>query len=127
MSRILIVDDEASIREVLSTFLEDIGYETKAVPDGENAINWLRHEKPDLILLDVRMPGMSGIEVLKNARQLYPDMPVIMISGYADEDQAREALQEGAYDFFLKPFELSVIEARLFAKLGFDSNAAQGC
>jgi len=126
MSRILIVDDEAPIRDVLSTFLEDIGYETHAVHDGENAIDWLRDEKPDLILLDVRMPGMSGIEVLKNARQLYPKMPVIMISGYADEDLAREALQEGAYDFFLKPFELSVIEARLFAKLGFDSDAAQG-
>jgi DNA-binding NtrC family response regulator len=126
MSRILIVDDEAPIREVLSTFLEDIGYEAHALADGESAINWLREEKPDLILLDVRMPGMSGLDVLKNARQLYPEMPVIMISGYADEDLAREALQEGAYDFFLKPFELSVIEARLFAKLGFDSDVAQG-
>jgi DNA-binding NtrC family response regulator len=126
MSRILIVDDEAPIREVLSTFLEEIGYEAHALADGESAINWLREEKPDLILLDVRMPGMSGLDVLKNARQLYPEMPVIMISGYADEDLAREALQEGAYDFFLKPFELSVIEARLFAKLGFDSDVAQG-
>jgi DNA-binding NtrC family response regulator len=122
----LIVDDEAPIREVLSTFLEDIGYETHALADGESAINWLREEKPDLILLDVRMPGMSGLDVLKNSRQLYPEMPVIMISGYADEDLAREALQEGAYDFFLKPFELSVIEARLFAKLGFDLDVAQG-
>ncbi len=126
MFRILIVDDEAPIREVLSTFLNDIGYETYAVADGESAIEWLGQEQPDLILLDVRMPGMSGLEVLRNARQIYPNMPVIMISGYTDEELARQALQEGAYDFFLKPFELSVIEARLFAKLGFDAEAAQG-
>ena len=82
MFRILIVDDEAPIREVLSTFLNDIGYETYAVADGESAIEWLGQEQPDLILLDVRMPGMSGLEVLRNARQIYPNMPVIMISGY---------------------------------------------
>lgn len=117
-SSILIVDDEPPIREILRVFLGDLGYETEAVEDGESAIELLEDHRPDMVLLDVRMPGMNGLEVLRAAMEMYPDLPVIMISGYADEDLAREALSQGAYDFFLKPFDLGIVEMRLSTKLG---------
>jgi DNA-binding NtrC family response regulator len=118
MSRILIVDDEPPVREVLTVFLENRGYDAHAVEDGESALAWLESNRPDMVLLDVRMPGMNGLEVLREATRLHPDLPVIMISGYADEDIAREALNQGAYDFFLKPFDLGMVEMRLSTRLG---------
>jgi two-component system response regulator AtoC len=115
--QILIVDDDDHIRFLLSTFLNERGYETEDADNGESALRWLNDHEPDLVLLDIRMPGLSGIEVLERAHQRYPNLPVIVISGYADEAMARDALRMGAYDFFLKPFDLSTLEMRLSTKL----------
>jgi DNA-binding NtrC family response regulator len=118
MKHILIVDDDEAIRGLLLSFLHDKGYEADAAVDGESALEWLAGNRTDMVLLDIRMPGMSGIDVLQHTAKLYPDLPVIVISGYADEATAREALQMGAYDFFLKPFDLRTVERRLTTKLG---------
>jgi len=117
MKQILIVDDEVSICDLLLTFLRRQGYQADAVHDGEAALEWLAANNSDMLLLDIRMPGISGMDVLKKTRQLYPELPVIVISGYADEVLARKALREGAHDFFFKPFDLNTVEARIFTKL----------
>jgi DNA-binding NtrC family response regulator len=117
MKQVLIVDDDPAVRNLLLTFLQDKGYRTTAAEDGEKALHWLAGHRPDVVLLDIRMPGISGIDVLQESRRLYPDLPVIVISGYADEALARRALRMGAYDFFLKPFDLATVESRLTTKL----------
>lgn len=119
MKHVLIVDDDEAIRGLLLSFLQDRGYETDAAPDGESALEWLAGNHTDMVLLDLRMPGMSGLDVLQHTSKLYPELPIIVISGYADEAMAQEALQMGAFDFFLKPFDLRTVERRLSTKLGF--------
>ena len=117
MKHILIVDDENAICDLLLTFLRERGYRADAVQDGESALEWLAENRTGMLLLDVRIPGISGIDVLKETQKLYPSLPVIVISGHTDEALAREALRMGAHDFFLKPIDLIALESRLFTKL----------
>lgn len=106
MSRILIVDDEAGIRAVLGDILEDEGHQVTAVPDGLEALNLLKREVVDMVFLDVWMPTMGGLDVLKAIRESYPDMTVIMMSGHASIDQAVKAIKMGALDFVEKPLSI---------------------
>jgi two-component system response regulator AtoC len=128
MHHVLIVDDDPSIRRLLVEFLEQSGYRADSAEDGESALSWLAESRPDMVLLDVRLPGISGIDVLKKTQAIHPSLPVIVISGYADEELAREALRLGAYDFFLKPFDLKQVELRLATKLGMggEKSRAEG-
>jgi two-component system response regulator AtoC len=125
MRQILIVDDEPAIRQLLVEFLEELGYHADCAEDGESALEWLSSSRPDMVLLDVRLPGISGIDVLQRAQKIHSDLPVIVISGYADEALARQALRMGAYDFFLKPFDLRQVELRLSTKLGMGDERAR--
>jgi two-component system response regulator AtoC len=125
MRHVLIVDDDPAIRNLLLDFLEGRGYRADCAEDGESALRWLSECCPDMLLLDVHLPGITGIDVLKKARALHPKLPVIVISGYAEEELAREALRLGAYDFFLKPFDLKQVELRLSIKLDLVEGAAQ--
>jgi two-component system nitrogen regulation response regulator NtrX len=106
MQLILIVDDEQSIRESLSGILHDEGFSTLTAGSGEEAINMLNEEKPDLVLLDIWMPGMDGMETLGKIREIHPDQLVVMMSGHGTIETAVKATKLGAYDFIEKPLSL---------------------
>ncbi|HEV8201181.1 MAG TPA: response regulator [Candidatus Polarisedimenticolia bacterium] len=107
MARILIVDDEDSVRRMLSQLVESMGHEVVQARDGIAALELARHQSPDLILLDIDMQGLNGLETLKRLRARDPRTIVIMVSGIQEEPRALKALEEGASDFVRKPFELS--------------------
>jgi two-component system nitrogen regulation response regulator NtrX len=106
MHTILIVDDEQSIRDSLSGILQDEGFGTVTAADGEEALGRLREERPDIILLDIWMPGLDGLETLARIRDQQPDQLVIMMSGHGTIDTAVKATKLGAYDFIEKPLSL---------------------
>jgi len=106
MHTVLIVDDEKSIRESLSGILLDEGFTPLTAESGEAALLLLRDEKPDLILLDIWMPGMDGLETLTKIREIYPDQIVVMMSGHGTIETAVKATKLGAYDFIEKPLSL---------------------
>ena len=105
-SRILIVDDDKGICELLSTLVEGEGFEALAAQDGEMALKMVRSEDPDLLLLDIIMPGMDGMELLRQAKDLDRELPVVLITGYADVPGAVKAMKAGAYDYLPKPFNV---------------------
>jgi len=100
---ILIVDDEPGIRELLGQILGDEGFETQAVASGQEALTVLEKELLDLVLLDIWLPDVNGVEVLKRLKSTGSDTPVIVISGHASAEQAVGAIQAGAHDFLEKP------------------------
>jgi len=102
---ILIVDDEKNIRLTLSQALETLGAEIDAAANGEEALTKLKEKEFGLILLDIRMPGMDGMEVLHRVREIRPDIRVIMITAYGTVESAVEAMKLGAVDFLQKPFD----------------------
>jgi len=105
MTRVLVVDDEADIRETVDMILRYEKYDTVLAPDGEAALEALADRGADVVFLDVKMPGMDGIEVLKEIRQRHPDVDVVMISGHGTIDTAVEATKAGAFDFIEKPLD----------------------
>lgn len=100
---ILIVDDEQDIRSSLSGILEDEGYETRTASSGQEALDAVSGKVPNLVLLDIWMEGMDGLETLSRLKRRVPDLPVIMISGHGTIETAVQATQKGAYDFIEKP------------------------
>src|SRR5271170_3010377 len=94
--RILIIDDEAGIRESLEVLLSLEGYTIDTAPDGEAGLNALGQRSYDLVLLDLALPGMNGIEVLGQIRERYPDLPVIMITAYGTVNNVVDAIRAGA-------------------------------
>ena len=117
MIQILVVDDEIAIREVLIEFLSDHGYAATGAENGRAALQMVKTLRPQVVLLDIAMPGMNGIETLKKLRQDIPSAAVIMISGHADHDMALQALELGAYDFIQKPLDFRYLERTLLAKI----------
>jgi len=104
--KILVVDDEKVIRDGCHRILTGKGYEAATVENGQQAMDLLSREIVDLILLDLKMPVMSGEEVLEKTRSTYPDIPVIIITGHGTIDTAVECMKNGAYDFITKPFQI---------------------
>jgi DNA-binding NtrC family response regulator len=102
---ILIVDDEKSICTLLSRLLMKEGLKTIEAYEGTTAIKTIVSQKPDVVLVDFRMPGMNGMELLKRAKELDQDLPIVMITAYADIKGAVEAMRAGAHDYLAKPFE----------------------
>ena len=100
---ILVIDDEASVRDSLTMILEYDGYECTVAPSGKDGLEALERASPDLVFLDVKMPGMDGLEVLREIRQLDDAVPVVMISGHGTVTTAVEATKLGAFDFLEKP------------------------
>lgn len=107
MPRILIVDDESSVRNSLKEILEFEKYIVETAVDGEDALKTLKNEEFDLVLCDIKMPKVDGMEVLEKAMQTYPDIKFIMISGHGNVDTAIEAVKKGAFDYIPKPPDLN--------------------
>ncbi len=105
METILVVDDEKNYLLVLSEILQDEGYEVLTAQGGPEALEIQKSSDLDLILTDMKMPGMDGIELLENIKALDPDLPVIMMTAHGTVDKAVEAMQKGAYSYILKPFD----------------------
>ncbi|MEO0136292.1 MAG: sigma-54 dependent transcriptional regulator [candidate division WOR-3 bacterium] len=114
--RILIVDDEEIVRAALTEWLENLGYEAKAVEDGFKALEAVENAEWDAALVDLKMPKMDGIETLRRVHKLNPDMPVIIITAHGSVDSAVIAMKEGAADYVMKPFnpeEIDIILKKL--------------
>jgi len=113
--QILVVDDESQVREALRDALSKSGYRISTAADGPEALELLKEKKFHMLMADVSMPQMSGIELLEIASQMHPDMPIVMITGYGDVQMAKDCLQKGASDFIAKPVnirELPIIVER---------------
>jgi two-component system response regulator AtoC len=102
--KVLIVDDEAIVREALSDWLQDIGYQVFTAENGHKALEVIEEEKPGIMIADLVMPGMDGIELMKRAKAEQPKIEVIIITAYASIPTAINAMKEGAYDYIEKPF-----------------------
>lgn len=103
---ILVVDDKFNDRETLKMILEDKGYRVATAGDGAEAIEMVKSKHFDIIFLDVRLPGMDGIETFERVKGIDPDVNVIMMTGYTEEDLLRKAVNEGAYTCIHKPFNM---------------------
>ena len=103
--RILIVDDEFSVRHSLTAWFEDEGYTVDAASSGKEALAKLAESQWDIFFLDLKMPGMSGLELQKKIKEIQPDSTIIMITAFASVESAVEAMQSGAYDYLSKPFD----------------------
>jgi DNA-binding NtrC family response regulator len=102
---ILVVDDDPYIQEALGDRLESLGYGVMRASDGNQALEIIDHQDPQMVFLDIEMPGMKGLDVLREIRKREKDFPVVMITAYGSVDLAVEAMKEGAYDFIPKPFK----------------------
>jgi two-component system response regulator PilR (NtrC family) len=119
MERILVVEDEPDLRKVLASLLKREGYRVDLADTGTKAVDMLGREVYDLVITDVRIPGPSGIEVLKTSKDLYPDAPVIIITAFASEEAAEEARRCGAFNYITKPFDNEKIVADVGIALGW--------
>ena len=103
--------------EVVIYDLEREGYEITRADDIEQAKAIYQETRPDLVLLDIRLPGMDGIEVLRRIKKINKDISVIMITAFADEEATKAAVKEGAYDYIMKPFDLAYLELSVLTKV----------
>ncbi len=110
MEKILVVDDEQSLRDVLSIMLKRAGYAVTSAMDGEEAIELLNKEIFDLVITDLRMPKIDGMEVLKAVKSASPGTVVLIITAFASADSAVEAMKQGAYDYLTKPFQVDEVQ-----------------
>jgi nitrogen regulation protein NR(I) len=119
LSTILIVDDDDQLRKSFHKLLTEEGYKVKSVASGEACVNSVREAVPDLVILDMRLPGMNGFEVFRELHRIEPKLPVIIMTAFGTTETAIEATKMGAFDYLLKPFEipdmLSVIRQALEA------------
>jgi len=107
MAKILIIDDERAIRSTLSEILQHEGYKVEVAENGEDGLKKFSSENFDVVLCDIKMPKMDGIEFLEKAKMVNPDTPIIMVSGHGTIETAVEAVKKGAYDFISKPPDLN--------------------
>ena len=117
MPRILVVDDEKEIRTLLSRFFTKKNYQVRTAVTAEEAIRILETESMDAVLLDIVLPGMSGLEALSRIRTRWPGLPVVMVSGQDDEEVAKETLKAGAFDYVVKPLNFDYLERTIYLKL----------
>jgi len=115
--RILIVDDDQKLGEVLSDYLTEKGYEVFYADNGDDALLYVKRTRPHIVLQDVRMSDISGIEVLKHIIEIDPKVGIIMITAHQEDELGREALMAGAIDFITKPIDFEYLDTSLMLKL----------
>ncbi|MGD9238084.1 MAG: response regulator, partial [Desulfobacterales bacterium] len=112
-NKILLVDDEKDIREILSLALVDMGYTVMEAENGVEALRIFKETQPALVLTDIKMPGMDGIELLQKIKRENPEVEVVMITGHGDMDLAIKSLKFEATDFITKPINVDALEIAL--------------
>jgi excisionase family DNA binding protein len=117
-SRILVVDDEAAIRDLLAKTLALAEYDVDVAPDGRSALERLRTLPYDLLITDLKMPGVDGLTVIREGRRYRPDLPVIIITGFSTEASAIEAINLGVSGYLIKPFRVPRVLAAAAKALG---------
>ena len=115
--RVLVVDDDPNVQEILREFLSAKGYEIITAGDGAEGLRRVKEERPHLILLDVQMPKMDGLEVLRRLREIDKEVSVIMITSVNEQEIARQAIELGAFDYIVKPLDLPYLEQSLWYKI----------
>ncbi len=123
---ILVVDDEAAQRQLLRGFLESIGFHVREAASAEEALAAIGRQRPDMVLLDVRLPGINGMQCLAEIRRIAVDLPVLLITAYADLRQAVSAMKSGADDYLAKPIDLDELAVVISDTLGLADAAAAG-
>src|ERR1043165_9091814 len=118
MANLLIVDDEPGMRQLLSHVFGRANHSVRAAENGAKALELLKQEPADLIVSDVKMPAMNGIELLRRVREFLPDTGVVMMTAFATVETAREAFKLGADDFIQKPFDVE--ELKIIVKKAFE-------
>src|SRR5690606_10087161 len=108
--KVLLVDDEAAVLDPLTQVIGDMGIETLSTTNPVHGVELARSHSPAVVITDLRMPGIDGLELLRQIRSFLPGAQVVMISGHANVDEAVAAMKKGAYDFITKPFTVSEIE-----------------
>jgi len=104
--KILIVDDQKGIRLLLTEVFRHEGYQTFQASDGKQAVEIMRAENPELVLLDMKIPGMDGLDILRRIRAINPEVRIIMMTAYGELDMVKEAARLGAVRHFTKPFDI---------------------
>lgn len=122
MPKVLIVDDEERLRNTMRKLLAVEGLEADSAGSGAEAIEKMRAGKFDVVILDVRMPGMTGVETLAEIKKIDPEVEVIILTGYASVDTAKDIMKLGAYDYLLKPYSREELMERIDA--AFDRKLA---
>lgn len=117
MARVLIVDDEPDFVELIQEFVAGKGYEPLVAYSGREALQKVKDERPHIVLLDIRMPGMDGMEVLEKIREIDREIGVIMLTAVNDREIGRQSLQSGAFDYLVKPIDLKYLERVLWYKV----------
>jgi len=115
--RLLVVDDEREVADVLKEHFEAT-YEVDTAPDGRKALKLIRSRRPDLILLDIKMPGLNGLEVMKRIQTVDPKPVVIVVTADADTDVAAQAMTQGAFSYVPKPFDFQYLDHLVAVALG---------
>jgi two-component system response regulator PilR (NtrC family) len=123
--RILLVDDDETIRDTLYELLSEY-YICQTAETAEKAFARLEADQYDVVLTDISMPGLSGLELLGHVRQMFPDTPVIIISGIGDQEHAQGLIKLGAFDFLLKPFSLDVVEKSVKRAVEYRNRLLEG-
>ncbi len=111
--QVLVVDDEPSICSLMNVFLTQRGYQVQIANTGEDALVLFQDAIPDIVLLDISMPGMRGIDVLRRMKEINATCGVIMLSAYGDDETIQEALDMGAFCYIQKPMELTELNNRM--------------
>ncbi|MBM0065821.1 response regulator [Alkalicoccobacillus gibsonii] len=106
MKKLLVVDDQYGIRVLLNEILQKDGYAVYQAANGVQALSIVKEENPELILLDMKIPGMDGLEILRRIKVTHPDIKVIMMTAYGELNLINEAIELGAVSYFSKPFDI---------------------
>ena len=124
--RVLVVDDDEDVRDTLARALEDEGYGAASAATGPEALELVRREVPDVVLLDLKLPGMGGPEVLKEIRKRHPDLPVVIVTGYPDSDLMAEAMRYSPLLLLPKPVEPQQVLEAVSLALGGSKSSRRG-
>ncbi|HAM40413.1 MAG TPA: hypothetical protein DCP69_03510, partial [Candidatus Omnitrophica bacterium] len=117
MVKLLVADDEQKICHLLKTFFSERGYHVLVAHDGPSTIQCIRTERPHLVFLDLRMPGLNGLEILKEAKALDATMKIIVITAMEDDETIQKARELGASDYVIKPFTLEYLKEEVLGKV----------
>ncbi len=124
-AKILVIDDDTSLRRVLEYNLQEEGYEVEAAASGEEGLKLFRQLLPDLVITDMKMSGMDGLQVLKSIKESSADTLVIIITAFGTVDVAVEAMKAGAYDYITKPFNREALKLTVKKALQFSGLAEE--